>query len=115
MPYVKTIKSEKITLPSDPHYFIMWRPKARYGEMKQATSKAVTVDTRGNGEADFNPTAYTEYAVLAHIESWNLDDAEGKPLPLEAESLNMLEEDDMNLLLSKLSASNEKQQEERKK
>lgn len=114
MPYVKTIKAEKIVLASDPHYFIMWRPKVRYGDMKQATSKAVTVDAR-NQQADFDAAAYTEYAVLAHIESWNLDDEKGEPLPLTAEALGQLEEDDMNALLAKLNVSTTDQSAERKK
>lgn len=114
MPYVKTIKSEKITLVSDAHYFVMWRPKARYGEMKQATQQAVSVDTRTES-AEFNPTAYTDYAILAHIESWNLDGEDGEPLPLTVESLDLLDEEDMNLLLGKLSATSAKDEKERKK
>ena len=114
MPYVKTIKAEKITLASDPHYFVLWRSKARYGQMKQATAKAVSLDARSQS-ADFDATAYTDYAVLAHIESWNLDDEKGELLPVDIESLNLLDEDDMNLLLSRLSKANAEQEVERKK
>lgn len=118
MPYVKTIKTEKITLPSDSHYFIQWRPRARYGDIKQATSKAiaVSVDARmQNATPEFDSVAYTSYAVLAHIESWNLDDADGKPLPLSVESFDMLDEEDMNLLLSKLNREAGEQADSRKK
>ena len=118
MPYVKSIKTEKVTLPSDSHYHIFWRPRARYGDIKQATQKAVAVQVDARSQSatpEFDTVAYTGYAVLAHIESWNLDDAEGNPLPLSIESFDLLDEEDMNLLLSKLNKDTEAEGESRKK
>lgn len=117
MPYVKTIKTEKITLPSDKHYFVMWRSKVRYGDAKLAAKNAISIDARqgANATPEFDSALYIVYSILAHIESWNLDDAEGRPLPLTVESMDALDEDDFSMLALKLQGEATEQTDERKK
>lgn len=112
MPYVKHAAATRLVLPSDSHYFIMWRAKIAYGALAAARTQAIKID--GEGNAQFDANAYSDLALLAHIESWNLDDAEGKPLPLSLESLGLLDSDDVSFLQEKMAAKSKEQEKERK-
>lgn len=111
MPYVKKAVAEKVIL-SDPTYFVMWRPSINYGALRDAATAATKISPSGEAETDNGLAA--DNLILAHIESWNLDDEEGKPLPLTPTSLRLLDETDANTLGELLSAQSKVQAKSRK-
>ena len=117
MPYVKKAAAVKIAFPSDKHYFVMWRDKVPYGALREARSRAVIVrvnpDTN-EATPEFDTIAYNDYALLAHIESWNLDDVDGQSLPLTIESLAQLDSDDVAVLNERMAGVAQSQEKERK-
>jgi len=111
MPYVKKAVVEKVVLSSDPDYFVMWRRRLTYGQMRDIAKLGQKV-TDGKMEVD-NLTA-TDALLLAHMESWNLTDEQDIPLPLTAESLTFLDENDVSQLTSLATDTLETREKERK-
>lgn len=112
MPYVKPTPSIKVQLPSDPEYWVLWRPTLRYGQIKDVTLGATVRGERGEVSVD-NGTA-ADGLLLAHIEDWNLDDESGNKLPLTPASLAMLVDKDVDHLSSLLQQDAEAEDTRRK-
>lgn len=111
MPYVKKAVAEQIPLVSDPQYWVMWRRKLTYGQMRDIARAGQTTE---NGEVKMDNLTATDTLLLAHIESWNLTDEQDNPLPLTAESLTVLDEDDAAQLTKLATSQIEAQEQERK-
>lgn len=108
MAYVKKAAVEKVTLDSNPDYYVMWRTKLTYGQMRDIAR----VGQKSDGQVD--QLTASDALFLAHIESWNLDDEDGNILPLTPESLAFLDEDDANQLAKLSNKTLETQESERK-
>jgi|SRR5690242_10899767 len=91
MPYRKIHENVRYPLPSDPSYWVEWRPSLTYGDVKAATFSSASAD----GEVDRGAAA--DALLLAHIADWNLDDESGR-LALTPENLAILSEEDANFL-----------------
>lgn len=114
MPYVKKRAATKVALPSDPNYFVMWRTNVTYGEVK-AIAKGLPKADAGDAEGEnARGNAIADRMLLLYIEAWNLDDEDGNILPLNAESLNEMQTDDVAFLSKRLSEDAEKKEEDRK-
>lgn len=112
MSYVKKAAAQKITLPSDKHYHVLWKPKVTYGALKEARTQAIQIDSDGTPHFDAN--IYAELSLLAHIDSWNLDDEDGQPLPLTLESVGLLDNEDVSLLNERMATESTAQEAARK-
>lgn len=118
MPYKKPVVPEKLTLPSDPAYWVRWKPALTYGELKTVTFAAARPagpsTTPSSIEEDFDRGAVSDGMLCAHILEWNLDDEQGNILPINAESLSILDEVDANFLSGKMAERLQGREEERK-
>lgn len=113
MPYVKPSVPRKIPLVSDPAYYVMWKDRIKYGDIREVSKSSVRqVGPRGETEVDRQ--AMADATFLLHIVDWNLDDEEGNKLPLTADSLALLSEDDANQLATLLADANQVKDTERK-
>lgn len=114
MPYLKKRAAEKVSLPTDPDYYVLWRTNVTYGEIK-AVAKGLPQTKPDDAESQQERSAaIADRMLLLYIEDWNLDDEAGKKLPVTAESLNQMDGDDIAFLSKRLNADNEQKEEERK-
>lgn len=111
MPYVKKATVTRLPLPSNHAYWVDWRETMLYRDMKAAMKQAVSVE---DGEMKTDTTAMSDALLLGHIDAWNLDDEEGKLLPLTTESLELLTEDDVQFLLSRAQDGQQGEEKRRK-
>lgn len=112
MPYVKTIPSVKVSLVSDPAYWVLWRPVLRYGQIKEVTVAASSQGQRGEMTVDSGAVA--DGVILAHIEDWNLTDERDQKLPITPASLALLEDRDVDHLTDLLQKTVDQEEKERK-
>lgn len=77
-------KEIKIVLPSDKKYWVKVRAGIPYGELKNFG--------QFGGDGGWLPT---EQKLLMSIVAWNLDDDDGKVLPITAENVDLLQESDV--------------------
>lgn len=112
MPYVRKINVIRIPLPSNPAYWVDWRESMLYRDMKIAMQQAIEIE---DGEMKADSTAMSDALLLGHLDGWNLDDEEGNLLPLTAESLELLMEEDVQFLLSKAQDGQKEEEKKRKK
>lgn len=118
MPYKKPVTPEKLILPSDPEYWVVWKPSLTYGELKRVTLQAARPASQSTtptmSEDDFDRGAISDGMLCAHILEWNLDDEHGHVLPINSESLAILDEEDANFLSTKMAERMQAREEERK-
>jgi hypothetical protein len=120
MPYVKKSGVTRLKLPSDPKYWVEMRDRARYGDVSEAAAAAVqvsqvdllTVDPSklanvvpdvesGKGIlTEYRGRAALDALVLRLITAWNLTDEHDEPLPINEDSLAILEPEDGAFLVS---------------
>jgi hypothetical protein len=112
MPYVKPVPATKIALRSDENYFVMWRPRLKYGEIRTASKSGMS--TNRAGEVSIDNVQVMDSMLLSHIEDWNLDDDNGVKLPLNSTSLLLLDEQDVEQLSELLRDGIQEQETERK-
>lgn len=93
------------SLPSDPAYQVVLRPLSELEKQEVQFIFAAKLPTgKKTGELDvplgtFDVTDAALYAVQAAIVSWNLDDEDGKLLPVDAESFKDLASEDQQFIL----------------
>lgn len=96
MGYRRDPNITRITLPSNPAYWVDLREFITYGEQKSVGNDAMRPGPRGEMEVDNEAVA--DLTVMKYISNWNLDDENGAFLPVTRENLNLLEDIDANAI-----------------
>lgn len=108
MPYLKAQASDRLTLPSDPEFWVEMKRRPAYADTLAAQQSVIgEIDlaqvASGNGHAPgfmFTPemATYTRTLLLRLITAWNLTDMEDRPLEITRENLEQLEYQDGEFL-----------------
>jgi hypothetical protein len=109
--YLKKSSSERLTLPSNPEFWVEMKRVAQYGDTLAAQSamlKLSTPEIDENGASKpvtmvtaLEYKAYVKALTVALITAWNLTDADDQPLPIDEASLALLEPRDGEFLAAK--------------
>lgn len=92
MGYFKEQQLKKLTLESDPNYWVEIITDLKYGDVKKFAN------VNQDGEVDFATSA--DLFLQSVIKSWNLDDAGGQVLPITPENIDMLDQKDAIAILN---------------
>lgn len=103
MPYQKPVDVVTLTLPSDPEYFVKIRSRVKWGGVSKAQSAMLKVDINSPELTDVEMGAYNNALIAAAIVEWNLTDEADKILPITPESVEELEPEDGQFLLTEVS------------
>lgn len=113
MPYVKKSEHVRLALPSDPAYWVEIVPVLNYGARQRRLNRVLRVHLAA--EAGVETPAQTEIelgtmnlaTLVEAIVAWNLDDADGRALPItEAVISEHLDPDDAEFLLAEINRRN---------
>lgn len=92
MGYFKEQQLKKLTLESDPKYWVEIVTNLKYGDVKKFANVAE------DGEVDFATSA--DLFLQSVIKSWNLDDDTGTVLPITSENIDRLDQKDAIAILN---------------
>jgi hypothetical protein len=100
--------TEKITLPSNPTYWVELRKCLSRAQLQQAEGllSQATVDMNGNGTVKPDIIAYRNSMVAFSIASWNLDDEAGNILPIVAATVGLLAGPDFDAVYTRVDQLN---------
>jgi len=104
MAYFNDDQIEKVTLNSNPDYWVDLLTNLAWGDMKKL------LNTSKEGEASYEVDAM----LLACIKGWNLDDKDGNVLPITQENLDKLQRPDIEQLVTVLGAKIEESKSSKK-
>jgi hypothetical protein len=108
--YLKAHGSERLTLPSDPEFWVEMKLKGTYGDKlaaQQAIMKGVDIVAVANAVESGNGTgavtevesaAFFQVVLLRLITAWNLTDLDGQELPITGETIGLLDDEDGEFL-----------------
>jgi hypothetical protein len=116
MPYLREVKTKRLTLPSNPDYWVDMRDRLSYGAKGAAQNAMVKISNveaarlgkkrdqaivdRASGRAvltEFETDAYFATIIAGLIADWNLDGEDGV-LPITPESVAQLDGEDGDFL-----------------
>jgi hypothetical protein len=99
-------------------YWVQVKTHLTHGETKRAKKALMDatlkmVDEVSETSAKLDMTAYEQEIALAGIIAWNLDDADGNPLPLAPEdakiaSIDLMDSDDFDKVVAAVSGVSKK-------
>jgi hypothetical protein len=100
--------TEKLTLPSNPAYWVELRKCLSRAQLQQAEAvlSQATVDLHGNGTVKPDIIAYRNMMMTFSIASWNLDDEAGNILPVTAGTVGLLAGPDFDAVYNRVDALN---------
>lgn len=93
MSYFSQPKVERLTLPSNPEYWVDIKMKLTYGESK----KFIQASTDGSLDAEVAADVFLQQVIT----EWNLDGEDGQVLPITPENLAMLDAKDAFYIIEK--------------
>lgn len=96
MGYFKDTQLKKLPLKSNPDYWVEIATDLKYGDLKQFANISQ------EGSVDFATSA--DLFLKTVIKNWNLDDENGKALPVTPENIDRLEQADALMLLNEAGA-----------
>lgn len=108
----KTTNTERVTLVSDPGYWVDILTELDRGGLKQAEAKLVKANVQPDGEggtsASIDPDVaeYRNLMVLYSIVDWNLDDHMGNKLKITPENVDLLKGRDFDKIYERVNALN---------
>lgn len=92
MGYFKETQLKKLSLKSNPDYWVEVITDLKYGDMKKFANISQ------EGQVDFATSA--DLFLETIIKSWNLDDDKGEVLPITPENINRLDQADAIMILN---------------
>ena len=95
MGYFKPQHIERLKLASNPDYWVDVIDNIQYGD----TKKWMDLDAKQKSTGGFSTTG--DRFLLSVIKAWNLDDDEGNILPIDMDSINRLEQEDVLLIIER--------------
>src|SRR5262245_55267459 len=118
MPYLKASEVDRLTLPSDPDYWVEMKRTASYGDKLAAQEAMLRVShvdldavpgekvhlVQGGSEAgrgvltETETGAYFRTLLVRLITAWNLTDGGDRPLPVDEASVELLDSADGEFL-----------------
>lgn len=116
MPYLRDQPTDRLTLPSNPSYWVEMKQRASYGDVsaaQKATLEITTSDVRQlNGARrsraivqgavaitpDFDGGAYLPALISRLVVRWNLDGPGGELLDITPENVKLLDGEDGEFL-----------------
>src|SRR5579859_8103229 len=112
MSYIKTA-TERLNLPSDPTYWVEFKKRLTFGDrvvISRALQDAVYESTGESKTAMFRAAVKLRADDLALlplvIVAWNVDDESGAILPIDAETVKHLADEDAQLIIDRVNELN---------
>lgn len=99
--YLRALELDQLTLPSSPEFFVTMKRVASYGDQLAAQNAMLQVQQGLGGTiTKYEWAAYVRALTARLITEWNLSDENGSPLPITAENIDRLRQDDGEFLAS---------------
>ena len=119
MGYLKKLETDRLTLPSNPEYWVLMKRRAAWGDSSAAQSALVHASlsevakaqqqSQANGSgidpelqakmvgdviSEVETDAYMQMLVCRLIVEWNLTDEEDRPLPITPQTVALIDPED---------------------
>jgi hypothetical protein len=102
LPYQKPVDIVTLNLPSDPEYFVKIKGRIKWGGVSKAQTAMLKVDINSPELTDVEMGAYNNALIAAAIVEWNVTDEADAVLPITPESVEELEPEDGQFLLTEV-------------